>query len=103
MQIVIRISQELFEDIQAGYYAENVRRMGVAIGNGKVLPKGHGRLIDGDEIWESLKNEEDYYTKKFLDSTSTIHETAMCGRMFGFSNAKFMVQDAPTIIEREEV
>lgn len=31
--------------------------------------------------------------------SNAIHKSAMNGRLYGFTNSKFIVQDAPTIIE----
>ena len=56
MQIVIDIPEEVYNDIKDGYYTDNMRKMGIAIGNGTVL-EPHGRLIDADaqdlqaELW----------------------------------------------------
>lgn len=70
-----------------------------AIKNGTILPKGHGRLGDLDNIWNKLKELEEYYQAEFLKESNAIHKSAMNGRLYGFTNSKFIVQDAPTIIE----
>jgi len=53
MQIVIDISKEKYDEIMAMDW-KNCRRFFDeeiwAIHDGKVLPAGHGRLIDGDEL-----------------------------------------------------
>lgn len=60
MELVIRIPDELYKDIQKrsteiqaeGYVLEN------AILNGKPLPKGHGRLIDIDLLRDQVSHDE---------------------------------------------
>ena len=56
MEIVIDISEEMYnfacnypEKILAGY--------SLCIKNGTPLPKGHGRLIDADDIMNDIKND----------------------------------------------
>ena len=51
MQIVIDIPEEIYERIITKTdYAYDVMRTIRAVERGKVLPKGHGRLIDADEM-----------------------------------------------------
>lgn len=108
MKIVIDISDEEYEDVKkvGGCYYD----FGKAIYYGTPLPKGHGRLGDLDAIRNKLKELEEYYQAKFLreyyraeflGESNVIHESAMNGRLYGFTNAKFIVQDAPTIIEAD--
>lgn len=47
MQIVIDIPKEMWEQVQDGYVPLGISRY---LKNGTPLPKGHGRLIDADEI-----------------------------------------------------
>lgn len=109
MQIVIDIPEEVKEvfdkakedDLKGSYYDYN-SIIGKAIQNGTPLPKGHGRLGDLDKIWDALKELEEYYQREFLKKSNTIHESAMNGRLYGFAKAKFIVQDAPTIIEADK-
>lgn len=55
MKLVIDISEEDYE------YIKNSNDMNFnAIKNGTPLPKGHGRLIDADELLEEI-NQFDYY------------------------------------------
>lgn len=102
MQIVIDIPEEWFCRLQNEWgwaLAENVRE---AIKNGQPLPKGHGRLIDADVVWSKLKEIEDTYQAQFLDKSNVLHEASMFGRLYGFTQSRFIVQDAPTIIEAEK-
>lgn len=50
-EIVIKIPDHVYEHmIETGFVDLEANQMGCAIRNGKVLPKGHGRLIDADDI-----------------------------------------------------
>ena len=109
MQIVIDIDDDIAQGIIEGNNDEprNIVRsfqatIADAIKNGTVLPKGHGRLGDLDKIWNKLKELEEYYQAEFLKESNAIHESAMNGRLYGFTNSKFIVQDAPTIIESDK-
>lgn len=61
MQIVIDISKEKYDDIMSmdwvncrRFFDEEIR----AIHDGKVLPKGHGRLIDADELERTMEKDK---------------------------------------------
>ena len=95
MQIVIDISEEDYEFVKR----HNTHGLYSFVLNGTILPKGHGRLGDLDDIWNKLKELEEYYQAEFLKESNAIHESAMNGRLYGFTNSKFIVQDAETIIE----
>ena len=58
MQIVIEMTEDDYKKVQDGRAAVTVMRN--AIRNGKVLPKGHGRLIDGDLLKEQNCCSESY-------------------------------------------
>lgn len=94
MQIVIDISDEEYEDVKkaGGCYYD----FGKAIYYGTPLPKGHGRLIDADELIDShnafmreMKNNDEVCSclKEVLDGMEIMLE---------------MVDTAPTIIEATE-
>ena len=95
MQILIDIPNEKYERLP---YIDQFS-LKEYIENGTILPKGHGRLGDLDKIWNKLKELEEYYQAEFLKESNAIHESAMSGRLYGFTNSKFIVQDAETIIE----
>ena len=59
MQIVIEISEDVYKSIQDKGFC-GISHMGLynAIANGTPLPKGHGRLIDEDEV---LNNPDGIY------------------------------------------
>ena len=50
MQLVINITEELYEANNRGLEAEEVWDLRTAIANGTALPKGHGSLIDVSEL-----------------------------------------------------
>lgn len=50
MQIVIDINEELFKATINGMNANEIWDLRLAVANGKLLPKGHGRLIDADDV-----------------------------------------------------
>lgn len=45
-----------------------------AVVNGKLLPRGHGRLIDADKLWDSYHN-LDYDFYEALDQADAIIES----------------------------
>ena len=75
-EIVIKLPEEVIESAKSSpnYYPilhfETIWR---AIVNGTPLPKGHGRLIDADELWD-LYHSNDYDFYEALDSARTIVE-----------------------------
>lgn len=87
MKLIIDISEEVYKDIQDGFYNENLRKMAIAIGNGTPLPKGHGRLIDADSLLEKQYRIDDSATLSTRDvvnvedveDTSTIIEADKTG------------------------
>lgn len=52
MQIVIDIPDDLYYEIQAykTIFDEHNSELATVINDGKLLPKGHGRLIDADAL-----------------------------------------------------
>ena len=84
MQIVIDIPEEIYNHTQeyevGGFNQENDTKLFMAIKNSTPLPKEHGRLIDADEIYNSLE----FPTQQFA------------------SAFKQVLDDAPTIIKAEE-
>ena len=109
MQIVIDISEDdlnfmkdMFADGETPDERSLTETTMYAIAKGTPLLKGHGRLGDLDEIWKALKELEEHYQREFLKESNAIHESAMNGRLYGFTKAKFIVQDAPTIIEADK-
>ena len=88
MQIVINIDDEDYDDITLT--GENTINLGVlldlreAVRNGTPLPKGHGRLVDADEIDNNI-----YDLTRSMD--------------LNYGQISEGVDTAPTIIEADEV
>ena len=107
MKIVIEIPDWIYEKFGYEYSEKCLISKSTndiildAFCNGTPLPKGCGRLGDLDKIWSELKELEEHYQAEFLKESNVIHESAMNGRLYGFTNAKFIVQNAPTIIEAD--
>ena len=79
IELVIKIDEKLYSDMKSlpfTTFAEDV------IINGTPLPKGHGRLIDADELKPRDISPEAWYSP-----------------MWGFE--LFDIEDAPTIIEAD--
>lgn len=81
MKLVIDISEDDYRKVQDG--RASVSMMLKAIRSGTPLPKGHGRLIDADELKKIIK-ENDALT------------------MVGFSVRLCDIDNAPTIIEADK-
>ena len=74
MQIVIDIPEEVYNSIQDNDYCGiSNSDMYNAIVNGIPLPKGHGRLIDADMLWD-LYHDNNYDFYEALDDVQTIIE-----------------------------
>ena len=70
MQIVIDIPGEWIEQFKAFKHPSPLETV---ILQGTVLPKGHGRLIDADTLWDSFQDSNgDFY--EALDDTPTLLE-----------------------------
>ena len=81
MEIVIKISEERFRDIQriaeVQFESNYFQTAEQIIANGKPLPKGHGRLIDADAFGKELHRytEAPYqYALKVFNDAPTIIE-----------------------------
>lgn len=89
-----------------GWYDEDspIDRILYAVGNGTVLPKGHGRLIDADEFARFLKDVSKWhhYNKLCLDSALTVADVfdAICADLKGKGIFKF--ETCPTILEADK-
>ena len=80
MQIVIDIDEETYADIKKGKvyssYRDVPQESVLAIANGTLLPKGHGRLIDADAIVMPILETEDdeKWVRIAINSAQTIIE-----------------------------
>lgn len=82
-QMIIEIDEQDYERLQRDSYHSFDKYMAyLAVKDGKLLPKGHGRLIDADklELDDGYSNYDGYYHK--------------------YSQSQ--IYNAPTIIEAEE-
>ena len=72
MKLIIDIPKEMYNDIKSGKdgYSNYVH---TAIRNGTPLPKGHGRLIDSDSLWNAY-HDLDYDFYEAFDLAETIIE-----------------------------
>ncbi len=79
MKLIIDIQDDDYRKVQDG--RASVSMMRKAIANGTPLPKGHGRLIDANQLEKEI---EDYSKGAFA------------------MTPEFLVKDAPTIIEADK-
>lgn len=86
-KMIIDVPDAVIDDIKATY--EGLDVVYNAVKFGKVLQKGHKRLIDADKLIKSIEKKS-----KRLKNLDTIN--GLCG-------AVAIVFDAPTIIEADEV
>lgn len=92
-KIVIDIDDKIYKDIKDGYtcpeYADEIINL---IPDAIVLPKGHGRLIDGDKILDEIRKRE--------EEPNYQHEGEdWC---VGMCMAESAIEFAPTIIEADK-
>jgi len=100
MKIVIDIPEEVYNSIKSNeeiikYITKDGRgsnqlQGSLAIINGTILPEGHGRLIDADELI------------KQLEATANIEWNMQVGSSKGLIDAIDIVDDIPTIIEADD-
>ena len=70
IEVIIRIPEEWMEQFKAFKHPSTLETV---ILQGIVLPKGHGRLIDADTLWDSFQDSNgDFY--EALDDTPTLLE-----------------------------
>ena len=108
MQIVIDISESIFNSAKHHYLASDIsipellEEFTKALKNGTPLPKGHGRLIDADKTiavaWQNFYKHENEWEKKDEDYL-IIHRFY---DQIGFECCQQTVVNAPTIIEADK-
>lgn len=84
MKLVIDIPEEDFERCKKRFRMR-INIMGDAIVNGTPLPKGHGRLIDADELYLDIQTDEEMRLGEHLEWV------------------KDRFDNAPTIIEADNI
>lgn len=94
MKLVVEIDEEVIMAVNHHYTpVENDIKIYDAIRNGTPLPKGHGRLIDADE----LKKDDEVTKWVSRDALRTGKNLKMFSELF-----LKKIDDAPTVIEGEE-
>ncbi len=78
MQIVIDIPEDLYEETCIKVASDkswgiNSTKSDALIASGTPLPKGHGRLIDADDLWDAYQD-LDYDFYEAMDVAKTILE-----------------------------
>lgn len=89
VEVVIRIPKRTYDRVSKRgiiAYGDDAYYIGLAIENGTVLPKGHGRLINANDLSFKLNEAQ-------IEGTDTYK---------GLGEAKQIVEDAPTIIEADK-
>ncbi len=82
VKLIIEMPTSAYDWLKNGFPDEDDGKYAIkAIVNGTLLPKEHGRLIDADELYESLIFPTEQFAKGF----------------------KELLDDAPTVIEADEV
>ncbi len=93
MEIVIKIDENIYTrlfDNGIGVSLNDNIEMSNAIRNGTPLPKGHGRLIDGDKVLDDIE-------KQYPASASETDKCKKYARLVYY----WAVKNAPTIIEAD--
>lgn len=88
MKIVIEIPESIYDTIQSDEMInrEQLAILQMHIMNGVPLPKGHGRLIDADELYLDIQTDEEMrlgehlkWVKDRFDTAPTIIEADKAG------------------------
>lgn len=98
MKLIIDISEEeykeVLEDTYSGTPYEN--KIFTIIANGTPLPKGHGRLIDADELKEAMNEHTDYKGYLVCDPEEIIDLAPTVERPHGEWIKKYNADDPTT-------
>lgn len=99
MQIVIDIPEKCYNDIHNSKTASNYSVLSVLDGirNGTILPKGHGDLIDRNEL-KKVYNERITYLYALNRKDNPSREAKICATNW-CSNS---IDELPTIIEADK-
>lgn len=99
MQVVINISKKLYDRYKEKDHIKicDINEFEKALDNCIIIPKGHGRLIDADELAEEIKG--------YIIDTSNLHyddleEAEACNS--AYYNCLDEIEDEPTIIEADK-
>lgn len=94
MKIVIDIPEIAYEAFKEWHKNKVATVEQSIIANGMPLPKGHGRLIDGDKIANDVNALKDNWNRYGNEYES--------GRYESYDYAVDTIEDAPTIIEADK-
>lgn len=94
MKIVIDIPEIAYEAFKEWHKNKVATVEQSIIANGTPLPKGHGRLIDGDKIANDINVLKDNWNRYGNEYES--------GRFESYDYAVDTIEDAPTIIEADK-
>ena len=81
VELVIKIPEKIYESVMDGTYCGTLYQ---ELKNGTILPKGHGRLVDADEIDNNI-----YDLTRSMD--------------LNYGQISEVVDTAPIIVEADEV
>ena len=103
MQLVIEIDKDYYEIIKHEVEHGHDFKPYNLIANGIPLPKGHGRLIDADELKQTLQNHHDFFIFAY-GSINKFRQLASLSdkvRTDEINTSIAEVLNAPTIIEAD--
>ena len=103
IELVIKIPEEKYNQIINFYQEFNIRPKDyeIAIINGTILPKGHGRLIDANETLKAMDSCDKFaYSRHDMFKLTKESEKDYISHVY-YSDMVRVVNNAPTIIEAD--
>lgn len=104
MQIVIDIPDDLYYEIQAykTIFDEHNSELATVINDGKLLPKGHERLIDADAFITTMEDvsKRQKYNELLIDDSLTVDDVFKA-IIESLQNKGLAEGDSTTIIEAD--
>lgn len=100
IELVIKIDKDTYNDIQSHDWKNGVRWYSEewkVIHNGTLLPKGHGKLVDADELTKEIKS--------YISDTSDLHYDDLVEAEdynSAYYNCLDEIENAPTIVEADK-
>lgn len=104
MQIVIDIPEEIYEEIKTtkSIYRTGAKVLCNAIVNGIPLPKGHGRLVDANELIKSMDSWDKFgYSARYRLERLCKDDKEYVPYVH-YEDMVIAVTNAPTIIEADK-
>lgn len=97
MKLIIDIDEEAYDFIKRnGYHTQSLYD---AIRNGTPLPKGHGRLIDADELKTTFQNHHDFFIHAYGNFNKILGNDK--ARVDEITHSIAEIVNAPTIIDAD--